>query len=79
MNNVELPFEKGSMDDVALAMVAQDLTASTQAESSQESINNSQVMEEKEAQIKLDYSKLPERLKRVGNFRFLICVFLILL
>lgn len=72
MNNIELPFEKGSMDDVGLALQTSDLSqsqsSSTQADTSQESLGNShQSVEEKEAQIKLDYSKVPERLKRVNS------------
>lgn len=66
MNGIELPFERGSMEDVNVAMVSS--SGDTSGES-QESMST-QVAEEREANIKLDYSRLPERLKKVCSIDY---------
>lgn len=62
MNNIELPFERGSMEDVNVAIMSGTQDTSGETSQSQESIN---VADDRDTNIKLDYSKLPERLKRV--------------
>ncbi|XP_055336538.1 structural maintenance of chromosomes protein 1A-like [Paramacrobiotus metropolitanus] len=62
MHNITLPFERGSMEDINVAVVTATQDASME-QASQESINT-QSFEDREANIKIDYSGLPERLKR---------------